>query len=301
MTMPAKAAPPCTATLRVEKFAADTAANLHITDHGFHPLGVAAASLEYAVKTNSGAQERLKRRIAERFEEQLRRALKANARELRVSSELPEQLVVSGKLVRDERHTVQFDDEKEGETSSVTVATEAQLIVSDASGAVVAKIAVQLSGPSALEPVTDPKFDTPRDVWRAVEQLVRRRVRFKVLLAWAWSRDIRRGLRAADDGDWQTAIGHWTRATRSQSPTTRRAAHFDLFVAHELAGRLDQARRHLLASEQESPASVGSTSLSAGSDPEGERVLLPTQVQAHRWRLEQSEKAKTCGQLNPRQ
>src|SRR5690606_27146503 len=102
------------------------------------------------------------------------------------------------------------------------------------------------------------------DVWPVVEHLVRRRVRFQVPLAFAWSREVRAGLRAADTDNWDAVMTHWTRAASASNPTTRRAAHFNVFIAHELAGRLDEARAHLMASQQEYPAPVGYSSSSEG-------------------------------------
>ena len=123
---------------------------------------------------------------------------------------------------------------------------------------------------------------------------MRRRVRFEIPLAFAWSSDVRGGLRAADKGDWETAMRRWTRATSASNATTRRAAQFNLFVAHEVAGRLEEARAHLMASEKELPAPVGYTSRTLGQEPEGRRVVTPNDFQSHLWRLEQHEIIKRC-------
>jgi hypothetical protein len=298
MTVTAASAPPCTPALVVGDFQVESEAGLHIRDQGFHPVGAAVAGLEYMAEASAVESDRFKRRMAERFETALRNALQANLRDLDLPQAPPAPLLLSGRLRYHEQHDVNFAAGtgigSEGESKHVTRVVDAQLRVSDVAGAVVGETTLDLSGPALPPSLTTPKYGAPLDVWRVVEQLVRRRVRFDIVLASAWSRDLRRGLRAADDGDWPAAIRHWTRATASSSASTRRAAHFNLFVAHELAGQLDEARSQLAASERELPASVGFILSQMGPDPEGQRTLMPNDFDAHRWRLEQHQLIEQC-------
>ena len=298
VTASAVAAPPCTGALQVGTFEVQTDAGLRVSDEGFHLLGIAFAGLEYSADTAPLKRERFKKRIAERFERELRRALASNARDLGVSESAGDALSVRGTLFYREQHDVKFKERSgfgaEGEGTRVTRSLDAHLVVSDALGAVVAETTVSLAGPSERVPQTSPKYGVPLDVWRAVEELVRRRVSIEVPLAFAWSREVRSGLRAAQRGDWETAMAKWTRATSDASATTRRAAHYNLFVAHERAGRIEEARAQLLAAEKERPAAIGYTVSQAGRDPEGHRVASPDDLQAHLWRLKQYETAKRC-------
>jgi hypothetical protein len=295
MTVSAASAPPCTAALRVGEFNVESEAGLSITDEGFHPLAAAVAGLEYMVGARQIERGRFKKRISERFARELSQALANNARDLAASNDATDLLSVHGTLLYREQHDVRLEGQTVGsvdERTQVTKILDAHLVISDALGAVFAETTVNLSGPEAPNTITSPKYGVPLNVWRAVEQLVSRRVRFEIPLAFAWSRDVRGGLRAADKGDWETAMRRWTRATSAENATTRRAAHFNLFVAHELAGRLDEARAHLMAAEKEQPAPVGFSTGYTGR--EGQRVVTPDDFQAHLWRLEQHEISKRC-------
>lgn len=303
MTLTAASAPPCTAVVAVGDFQVESEAGLHIRDHGFHPVGALASGLEYMADASEVESERFRRRMAERFETAPRDALQANLRDLRLAQAPPEPLLVSGTLRYHEQHDVTFEAGtgigSAGESERVTTVVDAHMRLTDAAGTVIGEATFDLTGPALPPPLTSPKYGAPLDVWRVVEQLVQRRVRFDVLLASAWSRDLRRGLHAVDDGDWSAAIRHWTRATASSSASTRRAAHFNLFVAHELAGQLDEARAQLAASEQELPAAVGFTLTRSGPDPEGQRTVTPNEFHTHRWRLEQRELIEQCKRARP--
>jgi hypothetical protein len=298
MTVSAVSAPPCTAALRVGEFEVESEAGLNISDQGFHPLGAAVAGLEYMVDARLIERGRFKKRISERFARELSQALANNARDLAAAQDSADLLSVHGTLLYREQHDVHFEGQtgigSEDESTQVTKTLDAHLIVSDALGTVLAETTVTLSGPAAPNPITSPKYGAPLNVWRAVEQLVSRRVRFEIPLAFAWSSDVRGGLRAANQGDWETAMRRWTRATSTSNATTRRAAHFNLFVAHELAGRFEEARAHLRASEKELPAPVGYTSSTLGQEPEGRRVVTPDDFQSHLWRLDQHEIIERC-------
>jgi hypothetical protein len=244
------------------------------------------------------AQDRFKQRISERFVRELSMALASNARDLVAANDTADLLSVHGSLFYREQHDVRFEGQtgagSEDETAQLTKTLDAHLIISDALGVIIADATVPLSGPEARNTITSPKYGARLSVWRAVEHLVSRRVRFEVPLAFAWSREIRGGLRAADKGDWETAVRRWTRATLASNRSTRRAAHFNLFVAHEMAGRLDEARAQLLAAERELPAPVGYSAGHTGKEPEGRRIVTPNDFQAHRWRLAQHEIIKRC-------
>ncbi len=298
MTAPATAAPPCTPVLRVGMFRAESAAGLHISDKGFHALGVLISGAEFMLDGSRVESDRFRSHLAKRFTQELTKALFENSRDLKVVVDEAALLSVSGTLFYREQHDVRFESDKglgsEGERTQVTKILDAHLVLSDASGAVVTEITVNLAGPEEPRPVTSPKYQTRLAVWRAVEQLVRRRVRFDVPLAFAWSRDVRAGLRAADEGKWGVALEHWERATAAASPSTRRAAHFNMFVAHELAGRYDDAKTHLMAAQDEYPAAVGFASTSSGADEAGQRMVPPTDFLTHLWRLEQHGVVERC-------
>lgn len=299
MTVPAGSAPPCTGTLHVATFEVESSAGLHITDKGFHVVGAAVEGLHYMAEARVVESERFRRRLGERFTRELRDALVQNARDLGLPTDDLGSLSVSGKLIYHEQHDVRFDERSglgtEGKSTRVLKTTRAHVVVSDSSsGTIVAEFDVDTSGASAPSPMTTPKYGTSPEVWRVVEHLVRRRVRFQVPLAFAWSREVRAGLRAASAGDWQAATQSWTRATSASNATTRRAAHFNLFVAYELAGQLDQARTHLMAAQQEYPAPVGYTSTSRGGEPEGHGLVTPNDFEAHHTRLAQRELIERC-------
>ena len=298
MTAPAATAPPCTAALRVGGFRAESQAGLHISDHGLHVFGALAAGLESMLDAAEVENDRFRSRLAERFARELSRALSANRRDLGVVVDDAALLSVSGTLYFRRLRDVRFDNSSglgsEGEKTQVSNVVDAHLILSDASGVVIAETTINLAGPEELRPVTGPKYQTPLAVWRAVEQLVQRRVRFDVPLAFAWSRDVRAGLRAAEHGKWSLAIEHWERATSATNASTRRAAHFDLSVAHELAGHYEEAEAHLIAAQEDPWAPVGFLSSSGGPDLEGQRTVPPTEFQTHLWRLRQRSIVERC-------